>query len=135
MARTKIRNYWSVDEVKDFINEYFKEYHDEVIDYLIKEVNKMLDKNFKTIDELNEFDIHGSYYGGFGLDCSWVRVKTFNKDQYREWVLDNGKYNAEVWGIRCPYNTQSTTCKEIQIKKALNDLGLNDQYYASVRLD
>jgi hypothetical protein len=92
-------------------------------------------KDFKTLEELHEYDINGSYYGGFGLDCGWVRVKTFNREQLREWTLDNGKYDAMVWGIRCPYETQSTTLKDIQINKALKDLNMNEQYYTSIRLD
>lgn len=135
MARRKIRYYLSTEQVARIINNWLEVNKEEVIEHLIKEVNEMMGKDFKTLEELKEFDIHGSFVGGFGFDCGWVKVRTYNKDQFKEWTLDNGKYNAEVWGIRCPYETQSTTCKEIQIKYALDQMKLNDQYYTSIRLD
>ena len=135
MARRKVRYYPTTEDVANIINNYFKEHREEVIEDMIAKVNRSYNKSFNTLDELHQFDVYGSYYGGFGLDCGWVRVKTMNKEQLREWTLDNGKWDALVWGISCPYNTQSTTLQEIMVNKALQDLGMTDTYYASVRLD
>lgn len=124
MAR-KIRNYDSVDVVRAKINNYFENYHDEVIQDLLDNTG------FTNMDELSNYE----YHMGFGLDCGWVWVCTLNSAQEREWRLDNGKYDTHVTMIKYPYNSQSTTCKEIQLNKALKDLHMTDQYMPYVRLD
>ena len=125
MARNKIRHYDSTELVAIKIQRYFDS-HKEVIDHLLKEVR------MNNLDEVWEFENrHCGWYG----DCGFVRVKTFSEDQRKEWVLDNGKYNDMVYGIRCPYDSQSTTLKDIQIRKALKDLNMDNQYYTDIRLD
>lgn len=125
MARTKVRHYETVEDVRRKINNYFYLHENEVIENLLYETG------FKTVDDL----WNAEYNMGFGFDCGWVWVITTNKEQNHEWVLDNGRYDAYVTMIKYPYNTQSTTCKEIQLNKALKDLNMDSQYMAYVRLD
>lgn len=125
MARRKVRNYESVEVVRNRINDYFENHHGEVIDEMLKQLK------FDSLDSLWDSE----YRGYFGFDCGWVWVCTLNSEQDREWRLDNGKYDAYVTRIKYPYNSQSTTCKEIQLNKALKDLGMDHQYMAYVRLD
>lgn len=125
MAKRKVRNYESVDVVRNRINNYFETHHDEVIQHMVKETG------FDSFDDLWDAE----YHMAFGLDCGWVWVYSMNKEQRHEWALDNGKYDAYVTMIKYPYNTQSTTCKEIQLNKALKDLNMDGQYMAYVRLD
>lgn len=126
MARTKVRHYETVDEVRRKINNYFYLHENEVMKDLLEKTG------FNSKEELIDAECHQMR---FGLDCGWVWAGTKNSEQRHEWELDNGKYGAKVNRIDYPYNSQSTTCKEIQLDKALEDLRLTDQYYAYVRLD
>lgn len=126
MARTKVRHYETVEDVRRKINNYFYLHENEVMKDLLEKTG------FNSKEELLDAECHQMR---FGFDCGWVWVYSRNKDQRHEWALDNGKYDAYVTMIKYPYNTQSTTCKEIQLNKALEDLGLTNQYMAYVRLD
>jgi len=125
MARRKVRHYESVDVVRDKINTYFIEHYDDVIKYLLAAVD------CETVEQLAEEERHCR----FGLDCGWVWVYTNDNEQNREWELDNGRWGAKVTRIRCPFECQSTTVKQIQIDKALEDLHMKPQYFSGVTLD
>ena len=130
MARRKIRNYPSTNFIRDSINKYFEQNKEDVINELLSKTG------FDTVDELYYHEYHDNNGLGLsGLDLGWVWVKTYNAEQNREWILDNGKYDNMVRGINCPYDSQSTTIKKFQIDKALKDMKLNDNYYSYVRLD
>ena len=136
MPRKKIRKYVSKNYIENIFNDYFETYRDEIIQYMIDQVNLMYtDKNFKTLEELADFDINGSYYGGFGLDCGWVWLKPLNKEQAHEWFLDNDRIPDYAAPHNWPYNTQSTTLKRMQLGRALRCLGLQDEYEIYTRLD
>ena len=126
MARKKIRNYKSIEQVRDIFNDYFYTHESEVIDHMLKEVN------MSSLDEVWEYC---NKHCGFGFDCGWVWLGAENNEQSREWRLDNGDYRDHVSGFDYPYNSQSTTLKEIQLRKALKDLGLENDYYIITRLD
>lgn len=132
MGRKKVRNYLTREEVEAMINNYFYNCRDEVIKYIC-ENNGM--RVFNSLEELHEFDIHGSYYGGFGLDCGWCWLYPKRDAQRREWVLDNGEYDAYARSFKLPYNTQSTTLKSLELEKALEDLNIRDFYSVYTRLD
>lgn len=125
MARRKIRNYESTNYLREYLNHYFETQSENVIEAMIKEFG------FNDLNELREAE----YNMRFGLDCGWVWLKTLNKKQEHEWILDNGKYDAFVTCIRYPYDTQSTTLKNFMLNKAIKDLGLENTYYAYIRLD
>ena len=131
MGRKKIRNHISVEEFESIINNYFDLNKNKVIEELCKE------HGFDNIDDLHEFDIHGSYFGGFGLDCGFIQVHPLRQEQYREWCLDSdlGKWGAYASRFKYPYQTQSTTCKKFEIKMALKDLNLQNLYGVNVILD
>ena len=63
MARKKVRNYISIEDFEKMINNYFYNQSSRVNKALCEEFG------FDNIDDLHEFDIHGSYFGGFGL---WI---------------------------------------------------------------
>ena len=125
MARTKVRKYPSTGYVREMINRYFNENRDVVLADLLEKTS------FADMNELRDAE-RRSY---FGFDCGWVYLETANPEQYREWVLDNGKYDAKVGRLDYPFNCQSVTCKEIQLDKAIKDLGLTGNYYSASRLD
>jgi hypothetical protein len=132
MGRKKVRNYLSVKEVEDMINNYFYNKKDEVIKYICENNGSGI---FNSLNELHEFDVHGSYFGGFGLDCGWCWISPKRSEQHREWVLDNGKWDAYARDFILPYNTQSTTLKKLELEKALKDLNIEKYYSVYVRLD
>lgn len=132
MARKKVRNYMSIEEVENMINNYFYNRGNEVIKYICENNGISI---FNSLDELREFDIHGSYLGGFGLDCGWCWLTPKRPEQQREWVLDSGKWDAYARRFKYPYNTQSTTLKELELRKAIEDLNIDKYYSIYVRLD
>lgn len=125
MARTKIRKYPSTMVIRDKLNNYFVENRERVLKALLEYTG------YTSTESLREAEFNGR----FGLDCGWVYVRCRNSNQYHEWELDNGKYDAYVNRIRCSYDTQSTTLKEFQTNLALMDLGLEYDYYTYTRLD
>lgn len=131
MARKKVRNYISIEGFEEMINNYFYNQYSNVNKALCEEFG------FDNIDDLREFDIHGSFFGGFGLDCGFIHVTPIRSEQFREWRLDNdlGVYGAYASRFNYPYNTQSTTCKKFQIDMALKELNLKDLYSVKVILD
>ena len=130
MGRRKIRNYISIENFEKMINDYFNENKSKILKDLCDEFN------FNTVEDLREFDIHGSFYGGFGLDCGFIHLVPKRADQLREWTLDTG-YPGWAYASRFkyPYETQSTTCKKFQIDKAMKDLNLGALYTVKVILD
>lgn len=125
VGRRKVRNYQSVNTISQILNDYFEVNRDEVLNDLVSNTP------FKTLKEVEAAE-RNSYWG---LDCGWVYLATGNAIQYQEWIKDNGKYNAKVRGIAYPFNCQSVTLKQIQLRKAIKDLGFEGQYYSEVRLD
>lgn len=121
----KIRHYDSTLKLQELLNTYFLARREDVLKDLLEKTG------FNTMEELRNAE-HNSYWG---LDCGFVWMATANPEQHREWVLDNGKYDAKVRGIKYPYNCQSVTLKQIQLRKAIEDLELTGQYYPEVRLD
>ena len=132
MARTKARKFMTVEEVENMINNYFYNCGNNVIKYICENNGVEV---FNSLDELHEFDIHGSYYGGFGLDCGWCWLIPNRDEQLKEWTLDNGKYSAHARRFNWPYYTQSTTLKRLELEKALEDLNIGKYYSIEVRLD
>lgn len=125
MARRKIRNYPPVIDVRNMINEYMV--------YNKEEITNIMLKSFGCKDTCELRDRENKMM--FGFDCGWVYVGARRREQNREWLLDNGKYDAYVNRIRCSYETQSTTLKQFQIDYVLRRLGLDNEYYSFVRLD
>lgn len=125
MARRKIRHYLPTSVIAERINKYFREHKEEVIQNMLKETG------FDDLNKLHDYEFNY----GFGFDCGWVWVKTRSFEQEREWVLDNGKYDALVTGLLTPYSTQSTTLKKIMVDDALEKLGMSGDYFSYVRLD
>ena len=124
MAR-KIRRYQSTEDLKRMLNNYFYINKNEVLNDLVSNTP------FTSFEEVKDAE-RRSYWG---LDCGWVWLATSNPEQEREWRLDNGKYSAKVTCINYSFNCQSVTLKQIQLRKAIKDLGLERQYYPEVRLD
>ena len=123
MARRKIRNYPNKEYYENYFNEYFITHHDDVIADMVERTG------FNSLDELHdaEFKMY------FGLDCGFTYYIPYDSKMSREWKLDN--YDDKLYGIRESYPTQSITLQEIQFKKALADLGLQDVFYVYSRLD
>lgn len=134
MARRKVRYYPTKGYIENIFSDFFVENRNEVIDYMIMEVNEMMDKNFKTLSELRDFDVYGGPMGGFGLDCGWIWLEPKNKEQRHEWFLDNDRI-TDYASPRLAYSTQSTTLKRLQLSFALRKLGLGDKYRLYERLD
>ena len=134
MGRRKVRYYPTVKDVEAAANSYFGAFRDDVINYMITETNKMMGKNFKTLEELAIFDIAGGPMGGFGLDCGWVWLEPKNKEQRHEWFLDNDRI-PDYASPKYPYDTQSTTLKEMQVEYMLKNSGLGEGYRKYTRLD
>lgn len=125
MGRIKIRNYPTREFMQDVFNEYFTEHNNEVI-------QEVLDTfGFNTVEEMQ----NAEYRGYFGLDCGWITLTPVNRDHAHEWFLDSGRIDSKMF-VRNPlFNTQSTTIKEVMVKRALHDLGLDNTYTVGVRLD
>lgn len=125
MGRIKIRNYPTREFMKSVFAEYFREHRNAVI-------GEVLDKfGFNTVDEM----AHAEYRGYFGLDCGWIYIRPINNDHAHEWFLDNDRIDSKMFVENPEYNTQSTTIKEVMVKRALHDLGLDNTYTVGVRLD
>lgn len=135
MARRKVRLYSTVKQVEELIDNYFEEHREEVTKDLLKKAGEEAGREFKTVDELKEFDFRGSYYGGFPLSCGFVWVKPRSSKQAHEWFLDNDRIPDYASPRNYVYNTQCTVIKEIQMRKAFDDLGLDSEYSIYVRLD
>ena len=125
MGRIKIRNYPTREYMKDVFNEYFTEHNGEIIELVLDTFG------FNTIEEMQEAE----YRGYFGLDCGWITLTPTNKDQAHEWFLDSGRIDSKMFVSNPLFNTQSTTIKEVMVRKAVKDLGLEDAFYVGVRLD
>lgn len=121
----KVRRYDSVDTVRRLLNNYFYLNKQQVLDELVSYAGR------NNMDEVR----YDERMSRWGLDCGWVWLATSNPEQEREWKLDNGKYDAKVTRIDYPFNCQSVTLKQVQLRKALKDLMLEGDYYPEVRLD
>lgn len=125
MARRKIRNYPSMEYIRNVIDNYFEENKNSVIDYLLNKTG------YNTLESLQEDE----YHGVFGFDCGLMYIEPLNPEWKREWILDNGKYDARIHPHKMPYNTQSTTLQSIMIHKALFDTCLNEYMYTTTWID
>ena len=125
MGRIKIRHYPTREFMKSVFDEYFTEHNEEVI----KEVLDTF--GFNTVEEMREAE----YYGYFGLDCGWIYIRPMNKEHAHEWFLDNDRIDSKMFVENPLFNTQSTTIKEVMVKRAIKDLGLETNFGIGVRLD
>ena len=124
MGRRKVRHYPSVEFYEGMLKEYFETHRGEVIGNLLDTLG------YDSLEELQEAE----YNMKFGLDCGWIHLHPKNKEMSHEWALDNGIYCAYVHAMPS-LNCQSTTIKRVQVEKAVRDLGLEDTFYISERLD
>ena len=125
MGRRKVRNYNPRAYYTDIFNRYFNEHHIEVMREVLEKTG------FDTVKALADAE----YHGYFGFDCGWIIISPKNKEQSHEWFLDSNRIDSVLFVHNPCYNTQSTTIKEIMVKRALKDLKLEDEFYMSVRLD
>ena len=123
MGRKKIRNYPNKEYYENYFNEYFITHHDDVIADMVEKTG------FNSLEELRDAE----YHMYFGLDCGFTHYIPYDYKMSREWKLDN--YDDKLYHIRESYPTQSITLQEIQYRKALADLGLQDVFYVWSRLD
>ena len=129
MGRKKVRKHASKEVYSQFFSDYLRCHKEEFIDRLLAELE------FDDLQSLKEFEFSG-YYGGFGLDCGWVNIAPKDSEMEHEWALDNGKYNTHIWDIGNEvYSTQSTTIKEVIVKKLLKDTGTEHLFYWYTKLD
>ena len=124
MGRRKVRHYPSVEFYEGMLREYFDTHRHEVIGNLLDTLG------YESVERLQEDECHMK----FGLDCGWIHLHPKNREMSHEWSLDNGIYGAYVCA-RPSLNCQSTTIKRVQVEKAVRDLGLEDVFYISERLD
>jgi len=124
MARKKVRNYPSIEDYEKQFDEYFKEHYNDVVDYVLKETG------YSSLEKLRFAEQNMA----FGLDCGWVYLCPRNTEMEHEWILDNDKYSAKVY-LRDPMRTQSVTIKRLCAEKLIEDLGLENIFYISERLD
>lgn len=127
MGRRKVRHHKPKQFYEEMLKKYFNEHGEEVLAHTAKELG------FNSFQELRDFEFSG-YYGGFGLDCGWVLMSPKNREMAHEWELDNGKYSVDIF-VHPTYNTQSTTIMKVEAKKAMEDLGLTNEFYLYTRLD
>jgi len=125
MGRRKVRHYNSRDFYRELFDDYFNSHNDEVMKEVLEQTG------FKSVEELNDAEYH-SY---FGFDCGWILIRPTNKEQAHEWFLDSNRIDSVLFVHNPCYNCQSTTIKEIMVRRALKDLGLEDEFSMSVRLD
>ena len=130
MGRKKVRNYPSIQYYDEMLKEYFENHNGSIIYRVIKAIGENPD--YYGIEDL----MGDEYHMRWGLDCGWILLYPRDKKMAHEWELDNGKYGAYVWTDRAlPYCPQSTTLKRIMIEEAVKDLGLDDTFWISTRLD
>ena len=130
MGRKKVRKYPSREYYEDLLEQYFNEHNGAVIPYVIERIGE--NPAYYGIEDLMNDECRMRW----GFDCGWILLYPKNSEMAHEWELDNGKYGAYVWTDRAlPYCPQSTTLKYIMIEKAVNDLGLNNEFWISTRLD
>ena len=125
MGRRKVRNYKGREYYKELFDEYFKSHHNEVMSEVLSRTG------FDTESDLRAAE----YRSYFGFDCGWILISPKNKEQWHEWYLDDNRISAYLFVHNPCYNCQSTTIKEIMVRKALRDLGLADEFNVTVRLD
>lgn len=129
MGRKKVRNYPSKKYYEEIFNSYFEENHDEVIESVCEELG------YGSFEALREAE----YSMKFGLDCGFVKIYPKNHEMAHEWVLDEGGrkgdwFFAEIYP-HFAWNCQSLTCKLPQAKKAIRDLGLEEEFGVTYRYD
>ena len=125
MGRRKVRYFPNRDFYKTKFNNYFQEHNDEVMLHLLQQTG------FATIELLWEAE-RKSY---FGLDCGWIVLRPKDDKMRHEWFLDDDRISANMFVHNPYFNCQSTTMQKIMIDKAVKDLGLEDVFHVSVRLD
>ena len=130
MGRKKVRHFASVEHYENLLEDYFNTNRDTVLRRLIRAIGE--DPDTYGVSALLEDE----YNSRWGLDCGWILLYPKNKEMAHEWELDNGKYGAYVWTDKAvPLNVQSTTLKRIMVEEAVADLGLNETFWVSTRLD
>ena len=125
MGRRKVRYYKDREFYKNLFDEYFDKHHAEVMAEVLRQTG------FEDSTALSVAE-HRMY---FGLDCGWILLTPKNKDHAHEWFLDNDRISSYMFVHNKRYNCQSTTIAKIMVEKAVRDLGLEDTFYISVRLD
>lgn len=130
MGRKKVRHYPSREYYEDLLEQYFNDNNGAVIPYVIERIGE--NPAYYGIEDLMNDECRMRW----GFDCGWILMYPKNREMEHEWELDNGKYGAYVWTDRAlPYCPQSTTLKRIMLEKAVKDLGLDDDFWLSTRLD
>lgn len=124
MGRRKVRNYNGREFYKTLFNGYFVDHEKEVMEHTLKEMG------FDTVEAMRHEELTGAWF-----DCGWIKLTPKNKDHAHEWFLDDDRISSCMFVDNPCYNTQSTTIKEIMVRKALKDLGLENVFSVSVRLD
>lgn len=124
MGRRKVRHYRPREYYKDLFEEYFNKNTPMLVQYTAEKLG------FESPSVMRDEEMTGVWF-----DCGWCIITPKNKEQYREWLLDNDRISAHLYVDNRYYSTQSTTIKEIMVRKALEDLGLADEFYVDTRLD
>lgn len=124
MGRKKIRNYPSKQFYEDMLDNYFNEHADEVKTHLMDTLG------YSDFDMIWEDECKMKW----GFDCGWILLYPTDAKMSHEWELDNGKYGNYIF-THPTYNCQSTTLQKIQVKKAVEDLGLDELFWVATRLD
>lgn len=125
MGRRKVRHYNTREYYKTLFNDYFVSHNDEVMTEVLRQTG------FNSVEELTEAE----YRSYFGFDCGWIMLTPKNSEQAHEWFLDDNRISSKMFVHNPCYNAQSTTITQIMVEKAVRDLGLEDTFYVSVRLD
>lgn len=123
MGRRKVRNYKNREYYVNLFHEYFREHTQELLEYTAGVLG------FETPRAMRDEEMTGCW-----CDCGYVIISPTNKEQYREWRLDDG-YSAHLYVHNPMYDTQSTSIKEIMVNKMLLDLGLSKDFNVFTRLD
>ena len=124
MGRRKVRHYNGRDFYRNLFDEYFRSHSDEVLEYTVKVMG------FESLRAMRDEEMTGVWF-----DCGWILLRPKNAEWAHEWFLDDDRISSYLYVSNPCYNTQSTTIKEIMVKKALKDLGLENDFSVTVRLD
>lgn len=124
MARRKVRHYNGREYYNDLLNKYFEEHKTELLDWLVVRMG------YGSLRELRNEEMTGMWF-----DCGWVKLEPRNKDQAHEWKLDSEYGSTYLYLEPSCYPTQSTTIKELLVRRALRELGLLNEFYVIVTLD
>ena len=124
MARRKIRNYPTRENVERLMNDYCEKHSNEIIGYMLDVTG------YESVDELRDAEFSMRW----PLDCGLVYITPKNREQSHEWYLDDDRISSRMF-VDTPYHTQSTTLQMIQAEKILDTLGIRNDYTLNAWLD